>query len=388
MKKRVCIFFPNHHLAYSPTTINLYAELSKQFDVKIIAPYPSRFNNRELPNVNISYFNDDITTFIKVKALVWFLFYRLLQYKVDGKYVYSYSTLKIILKSAWVFKREASANPAQHIVAMDIIFLKLATKYFSNVNFVSLEIYDELLPLLKTIPVERIQSVVVQSRERYAYLFGERALKCFLIQNSPPFVPSKISDKKKNGKLIFNGTGSRLFGIFAFIEFLQQYEGLYTGVVKGNIMDDVKTEIHRKYQKLIDASILTIDDTYTEQSEIIDYIAPYEIGICFYNIDSIQENRFNYCSAPSGKMFNYLAAGVPVIGSALPGLKIIEEFGCGVLLEATSPLHIKNAVERIRADYRKYSDNCAVAAAHFSFDVMSKPFLDFLGSSEPGLMCH
>ena len=37
-------------------------------------------------------------------------------------------------------------------------------------------------------------------------------------------------------------------------------------------------------------------------------------------------NTYNYKSAPYGKMFAYLAAGVPAIGNNLEGLNVIEDF--------------------------------------------------------------
>jgi glycosyltransferase involved in cell wall biosynthesis len=383
MNTQVCIFFPSPHLAYSPTTIHLYLELKKHFDVKIIAPYPSKFNNRELPNFNVSYFSDQPSGIVtKIKALCLFLFYRLIQCKIDGKFVYSYSVLKNILRYNHIFKKESSINKEQLIIAVDMLFLKVATRYYNKVHFVSLEIEDEFLPVLKTIPDEKIESVIIQSDERFQYIFGNRRIKCFLIQNSPPFIPSKFRKINRFDKLIFNGTGTRIFGIIDFIEFLSHYKGLYKGIVKGNIVDDVRVEIKEKYESLIDAGVLTIDEAYTEHSEIVDYISSFEIGICFYNIDSIPINKFNYYSAPSGKMFNYLAAGVPVIGSDLPGLRIIAEYKCGVLIKDTSPMQIRNAVEEIRNNYQVYRNNCAIAAAKFSFDTMVKPFISYLTNNK------
>lgn len=383
MKKQVCIFFPSPHLAYSPTTIHLYLELEKHFDVKIIAPYPSKFNNRELPDFNVSYFHDKpIGTVKKIKALILYIYYGLIQFKVDRKLVYSYSILSNILRYDWVFKNESSINKEQIIIAVDVLFLKVATRYFNKVFFVSLEIEDDLIPLLKTIPDEKIESVIIQSEERFQYILGKRSIKRFIIQNSPPFIPSKFRKMNKIDRLIFCGTGSRYFGLIDYIEFLNHYKGLYTGIVKGNIMDEEWTELREKYENLIDAGVLVVDETYAEHSEIVEYISSFEIGICFYKVESIQNNKFNYLSAPSGKMFNYLAAGVPVIGSDLPGLKIIEKYKCGVLLKDTSPMEIRNAVEKIRNNYQEYRNNCAIAASNFSFDTMARPFLDHLVSYE------
>ena len=77
-------------------------------------------------------------------------------------------------------------------------------------------------------------------------------------------------------------------------------------------------------------------------------------------------------------MFNYFAAGVPVIGIDIPGLQPVRDFDCGVLTKDMQPESIKNAIVEIESRFDYYSENCLRAAAHFSFDKMAEPFLDYL----------
>lgn len=380
MKKRVSIFFPNHHLAYSPTTIHLYDALKPYFDVQIIAPYPSKFNNKELPGYQVNYFEDKAPSiWMKLWALILYVWYTLIQYKREGKFVYSYARLKDLLKYNHLFKKASSDKKSYgHIIAVDMIFLKLAVKYFEKVHFVSLELTDELLPVLNTIPDKHFGSVIIQSKDRYEYLFKDRKLPLFLVQNAPVFDESKYRSQCLDHRILFNGSASKFFGVFDFLNFLQTMDGKYQGIIKGNIIPEVAVEIEKNYADLVRTGILEIDDSYTESDELLDYISVFEIGVCFYNTDLITENKFNYLTAPSGKMFNYLAAGIPIIGSDLPGLKLIEENSCGVLLSDYSPESIEKAVLQIRANYEQYRINCKAAAQKYSFDVMVKPFTDYL----------
>lgn len=380
MKQKVSIFFPNHHLAYSPTTIHLYDALAPFFDVQIIAPYPSKFNNKELPGYQVNYFDDKAPSLgMKLWALFLFVWYKLIQYKRNGSYVYSYARLKDLLKYEHLFKKAHSNKESYgHIIAVDMIFLKLATKYFKQVHFVSLELVDELLPMLATIPDSKFGSVIIQSEDRYEYLFKGRNLRLFLVQNAPVFEPKTFHKTFRDGRILFNGTASKFFGVFDFLNFLQAMGGKYRGLIKGNVSEEIRTEVNEKYGQLLSEGILEIDDSYTDSNELLDYIGAFEMGICFYNTDLIQENRFNYLTAPSGKMFNYLAAGVPVIGANLPGLKLLESNGCGVLVEDYSAESIEKAVLQIRDRYETYRTNCEVAARKYSFDVMVKPFTDYL----------
>jgi glycosyltransferase involved in cell wall biosynthesis len=89
-------------------------------------------------------------------------------------------------------------------------------------------------------------------------------------------------------------------------------------------------------------------------------------------------DTFNYHSAPSGKLFKYLAAGVPVIGIDIPGFGIIKEFNCGVLIKSLDPLTIKTAIEKIESNFDYYSFNCLRVAKEYSFDKTTRPFLEYL----------
>jgi len=109
-----------------------------------------------------------------------------------------------------------------------------------------------------------------------------------------------------------------------------------------------------------------------------EYLNSFEIGFCFYDTRYEHINNFNYNTAPSGKLFKYYAAGVPVIGSNIAGLQSIDEFQTGIRVKNYTPKEILNACETIQANYQFYYQNCLKAAEHFSFDKMIKPFLEYI----------
>jgi glycosyltransferase involved in cell wall biosynthesis len=82
----------------------------------------------------------------------------------------------------------------------------------------------------------------------------------------------------------------------------------------------------------------------------------------------IQPSTLNHRLTTPNKLFEAMAAGVPVVASDLPGMAgIVRETGCGVLCDPTSPTAIAAAVRSIldaslpeRAAYRER----AIAAAH------------------------
>ena len=122
-------------------------------------------------------------------------------------------------------------------------------------------------------------------------------------------------------------------------------------------------------------SIITI----LEQDEIVEYLSQFYLGFCFYDLSCTNATtRFNFVSVPSGKLFNYYAAGVPVIGCDLLGLKSAKEFQAGVLLEHISAENITRAMKTIDEEYDFYHQNCYKAAEHFDFDRALQPFKAYL----------
>lgn len=103
------------------------------------------------------------------------------------------------------------------------------------------------------------------------------------------------------------------------------------------------------------------------------------MGFCFYDLNHTDETTsFNFISVPSGKLFNYYAAGVPVIGSDLLGLKSVKDFQVGILLKNISTENIAIAMESIASQHRRFSENCLAAAAYFDFDTAVEPFKSYL----------
>lgn len=372
MKPKALILFPNEHLAYSPTIINLYDFLSPHFDVTIIAPSPKKFNNQALENRKVIYYG-----FKYKKAAVavnrlrfeWtalFNKYARIFRKKDfntGDYFYAFRLIKDFIE------RE---DPA-HIIAVDFRDLMFCQLLGRKAHFLSLEIRDN-----KYYPqcnFENIESVIIQTPERYHYLFKDRVFKTFYIQNAPVY--KSIENNLPRKGLLYCGTAWDDFGFYHCLEYLKKYPA-ETMTVKGAILEKDKARVQKDYLELLQQGRLVIDDSYADETEIIGYLTRFRIGFCFYNFELPHIRTFNYYSAPSGKLFKYIAAGVPVVASDISGLQAVKEFNCGVLIKDLKPESIRQAIEQIEANYEVYSANCLIAAAHYSFDKTVAPFVEWL----------
>ena len=80
--------------------------------------------------------------------------------------------------------------------------------------------------------------------------------------------------------------------------------------------------------------------------ELLDWVASADVVAM-----PIQPSTLNHRLTTPNKLFEAMAAGVPVVASDLPGMApIVAETGCGVLVDPTSPAAIARAIGGLLAD--------------------------------------
>jgi hypothetical protein len=374
MRRKVLILFDGPHLAYSPTVIGLYDLLSEKFDVTIIAAHPETFNNQKLPGRKVLY------TKLKFKRInrLYKLWFHL--NPISAKTIQYFKKLKLDYREYFYYfsfiKKAIRKLKPDVIIAVDfrqLFFTELLNK---KVEFLSLELSDNIYKA--ECKYNKINSVIIQSRERLDYVFpgNKKPSKVFFVQNAPVFKELEINNSERRG-LVYCGTAWDHFGFYHCLNFLKEYSN-YSMTVKGAIRKDDLMRVKKEYPELIQDKRLVIDDIYSDDKEVVNYLTKFRIGFCFYNFLIKEIDTFNYHSAPSGKLFKYLAAGVPVIGIDIPGFGIIKEFNCGVLIKSLDPLTIKTAIEKIESNFDYYSFNCLRVAKEYSFDKTTRPFLEYL----------
>ncbi len=230
---------------------------------------------------------------------------------------------------------------------------------------------DEVyLPLLDT---QYVDAVIIQSIERYQYLFKDKKLKTFFVQNAPNYKEINIPQDRHG--LVYGGSAYDELGFYHCLNYLNTYKDEVL-TIQGAIMPKDIERVDKEYKNLIEENRLRINKKYLENDEVVTFLSNYEIGFCFYNFDVpvIRDNYFNYASAPSGKMFKYVAAGVPVVASNILGFKFVNEFQCGVLVDSLDTEEIRNAIMKVRSNYNFYVQNSIKAAKFYSFDTATVPY--------------
>jgi glycosyltransferase involved in cell wall biosynthesis len=363
MNKRVLIIFPNEWLAYTPTVLNMVAKLSDVFEIKVLAIDDGNYRSNEI--------NGDQFEFVKVNRVLLKLHSFITKGFGTSKF---YQLVKIFLL---FFAAKGYKQWADEVIAVDSAGLWISQKIFGKSHFMSLELFKD--KFFQECNAALIESVIIQTQERYDYLFGNLKIKTFLVQNSPPYRLGFANLKRSNvKKAIFLGNANQRNGAYFCIEAMRSIEELSL-TIKGTISSEDRQYIETNYCDLLSSNRLIIDDSYVKQEVIIDYLSQYYVGFCFYNLNYTDDiTRFNFISVPSGKLFNYYAAGVPVVGSDMLGLKSVQDFKTGVLLEDLSTAKVLQALKYIDEHHENLSENCFKAAAHFDFDSSVQPFKDYL----------
>jgi glycosyltransferase involved in cell wall biosynthesis len=94
-------------------------------------------------------------------------------------------------------------------------------------------------------------------------------------------------------------------------------------------------------------------------SELHSVFNSAQIGLVIYDTNNTDEN-FNAIGAASGKLYQYIKYGLPVIASNTEGFReLILENNLGIIVE--SPSEIPAAIEKIISNYQWYSSNAKTA---------------------------
>jgi len=125
------------------------------------------------------------------------------------------------------------------------------------------------------------------------------------------------------------------------------------GPLASALADEARLDIHRGRLHVLPA---------VPPTELLDWVASADIVAM-----PIQPTTLNHRLTTPNKLFEAMAAGVPVIASDLPGMApIVAETGCGVVCDPTDPAAIAEAIRSIfglSAEDREAMSRRALAAA-------------------------
>lgn len=352
------IIFPDAWLAYSPSILN-FVKMLEKYNQSYLVLY---LDTGEYDNSHINIKGKPI------KIKVNFLFKVLRKLRLHKIFI-----LYSFLREISILKKEYNFD---EIVGIDALGFLIGRCAFKQLIYYSLEVQRSLANLF-VFKYLHPKCLIIQSEDRVEYLniFKENNTKNYFIQNSPIIDKNNGFLKKiYQGKLIYFGNIIKSHGVENCIETLYLLKNNETLTLKGTCSDKYFKYLTDKYQDLLKSKRLIIDTSYIEQEKIVDYLSDFNIGFCLYDLDIIGNNDFNYISCPSGKLFNYLMCGIPVIGNDIIGLQVVTQEKTGILIEELSSEKIIKAINDIALEYQILSQNAYNTSFLFDYETMFKAF--------------
>jgi glycosyltransferase involved in cell wall biosynthesis len=370
------IIFTDPHLPYSPTTLQLYDALKEKFEVGILAfePDPS-FSEQRIEYRNVEYLkrppiSAGTPLAKRIQKEVTRSFF---PQKLEGA--------ALLTEKAKVLIEKLKACEAADLIAVDFFALWCVQMAGRRAHLLSLEIFEQD-QYRAACRLTDIKSVLIQTDQRYEHLFPGLSLKKFLVQNAPVATKATLHpESRKKTDLLFCGSAMPWFGIFSCLEFIYDFPE-YSLTIKGAVPPRVKKAIHRSFGNLLQSGRLVVDDGYLSSEDLNRYLSRFFIGFVFYDhLRFEMMERFNYQTAPSGKLFQYYNSGVPVVANRVDGLQSVQELETGVMIDSLGSGSIKGAIDQITGDYARYAAAAKQASFHFDFKTAIQPFLDFLSQT-------
>lgn len=346
-KKSILIVFPDEWLQYSPSVLNLYQCCKERHNTKLVYIDNGRFENDNLVENYIS---------IKIGKTAAYFWRKTFGYKF-----YKIVRLLFTLLYIKVFDKKYDI-----VIAIDSSGFLPTKLFFSNTIYFSLETEKDIYYTLgKKLG---ISTLLIQSKERKEYMVSDdEPITIYYLQNSPILSPNiKRYTGIKEKRILYMGNIEFGYGLEYFIDCVKDLPNEYSLTMKGIKNDKYFNWLQKKNKTIIDSGKLIFDFNYVEQSKIIEYVSQFYIGITGYDLE-LAKKSFNYFSSPAGKLFNYYAAGVPVIGIDIIGLKSVKDFNAGVLIDSVTTQHINQGIKTIEENYEVISTNCIKASEEFDF---------------------
>jgi glycosyltransferase involved in cell wall biosynthesis len=371
--KKLLIVSSDDIILYQPTILNLYDYLENDFSIIIISFEPEFLGKVKNVTRNIIY--------IHIPGMAKFFYKKIdlisnaLLKRVD-KHLFRISFRLSLLRryKCKLLVSELKKHQADKVIAVDIMPLFAVQHLFRRSDFLSLEIIPGD-PYVKKINLLKIGAVIIQNKERYEYIFGRATLKTFYIQNAP-FCSQGFQYNGPRQDLVWGGSIVKNFGVLHCIEFITKYPE-FNLTLKGASEKKTLRIIQSEFKSLLLSGKLVINENYLSVNELVEYLSKFKIGFCFYDWKLIN-NNINYQTAPSGKLFMYLAAGLPVIACNIPGFKFIKEKNAGILIDDYNPSSILKAIKLIEENYSVFSENSINLFREMCFDQGAKHYRNYL----------
>jgi glycosyltransferase involved in cell wall biosynthesis len=171
--------------------------------------------------------------------------------------------------------------------------------------------------------------------------------------------------------IIYQGGQQSGRGLEGLVEAASRVEGAYYVFVGGgSIHDDLKALVEKRK---LEGRVFFIPTVPLE--ELPDYTASADIGV-----QPIENTCLNHFTTDSNKLFEYVAAGLPVVASALPEIsRVVNNYDLGLLTPPGDVEVLAEALQRLvdHPELRaRYAANARMAAGTLNWESQESALID------------
>jgi glycosyltransferase involved in cell wall biosynthesis len=188
-----------------------------------------------------------------------------------------------------------------------------------------------------------------------------------------PFTREQLGVPTDDLLLIIQGTGINIDkGAEELIEAVNISDGVSLLIVgSGDVIPDLKQQVKHLH---MENKVKFIPKVPWEI--LMKYSKSADIGMCIE-----KDTNLNYRYSLPNKLFDYIAAGIPVIASNLPETgKIINENNCGLIIGKVTPEDLSNAFSELKNNpvlLSEFRINSVLASKKLNWEIESKKVKDF-----------
>lgn len=193
-------------------------------------------------------------------------------------------------------------------------------------------------------------------------LFEQQYHRPFHIIRNVPYGNTIAAVEKPEKYILYQGALNEGRGLEHLIEVMQFLNIKLKLAGEGDLSNELR-QLAQKFK-------------VTDKVEFLGFVQPRDLdkvtAQAYIGIHTPENKGLSYYYSLANKFFNYIQAGIPLIGVRFPEyLSLNEQFNVAVLIEKPSVNEIKHAVDRLIADNSFYSQlqkNCLAAAGELNWE--------------------
>ena len=188
-----------------------------------------------------------------------------------------------------------------------------------------------------------------------------------------PFTRGEMGVATDDLLLIIQGSGINIDkGAEELIEAVNISDGVTLLIVgSGDVISDLKQQVKHLH---VENKVKFIPKVPWEI--LMKYTKSADIGMCIE-----KDTNLNYRYSLPNKLFDYIAAGIPVIASNLPETgKIINENNCGLIIDKVAPEDLSNAFSELKNNpvfLSELRSNSVLASEKLNWEIESEKVKEF-----------